>query len=202
MRKTFYLLTLLCALFLYGCATQIEPPIDPSAYQVRPWKLRKVNLADKRSWDVQGVAGITSGGKTQMGSFSWKQNNQYYAINFYGPLNLGSIGIQGSPGQVTLNKPTGSYSAPNVETLMQQQLGWYLPVSNMYYWIRGIPAPGPKRMQRMDAYGHLVFLQQQGWNIQFQAFQTRDNTDLPRKIIMDNQQLRVKLVLKDWKEFE
>lgn len=198
MRKLFSSIFVLIALLVSGCATQIEPPIDQATYKMKPWSLRKVNLAEKTRWNIQGAVSIQSRGKTQMGSFTWEQIGQRYAINIYGPLNLGCIGIAGLPGKVTLNKPTGSYSAPTAESLMLQQLGWYLPISNMYYWVRGLPAPGAVAKQLRDEYGHLALLQQQGWRIRFQAFQSHGNADLPRKILMDNQQLHVKLVINNW----
>lgn len=198
MRKLLCFAFTLIALFLYGCATNIEPPFDHPTYRTQPWKLRKINLADKKSWDIQGAVSVQSRGKTQMGSFTWKQIDQRYAINIYGPLNLGSIGIAGLPGRVTLVKPTGTFSAPTAEILMQKQLGWYLPVSNMYYWVRGLEAPSFVAQKKQDEFGHLVLLQQQGWTIRFQAFQPRGNTDLPRKITLDNQQLHVKLVITNW----
>lgn len=198
MRKFIYLFSILTAIFLSGCATQMEPPIDHPIYQKQPWKLRKVKLADSVNWTIQGAVSITCRDKTQMGSFTWKQVQNNYVINIYGPLNLGAIGIQGHPGSVTLYKPNGSFSAPNVETLMQKQLGWYLPVANMVYWIRGLPAPGTKGQESYDDFGHLARLQQQGWTIQYQAYQTLNGADLPRKIVMDNEQLHVKLVIKNW----
>ncbi|MBA2653664.1 MAG: outer membrane lipoprotein LolB [Gammaproteobacteria bacterium] len=198
MRKLLCSASLLVAVFLYGCATNMEPPVDQATYRVTPWKQRKLTLADTTRWNIQGAMSITSRGKTQMGSFTWKQIDNRYAIDIYGPLNLGSIGIQGLPGRVTLFKPTGSYSASTPEALMRQQLGWYLPVSNMFYWVRGLPASGASGKQMRDEYGHLVLLEQQGWAIRFQSFQTQGNADLPRKILMDNQQLHVKLVINRW----
>lgn len=198
MRKIIVISSLLCLFILSGCATQMEPPFDHPAYQNKPWKLRKVRLSNTTSWDMSGAVSITSRGNTQMGSFAWQQRGQGYGITMYGPLNLGAIGIQGRPGLVTLIKPTGRFNAPNAETLMQQQLGWYLPISNMYFWVRGLPAPGIKGKSTHDEYGHLITLQQQGWTLQFQAYQNRGDVDLPRKMIMDNQQLHVKLVIKNW----
>ncbi len=202
MKKLQYFAVSIFLIILSGCATQIEPPFDHPTYTKKPWKQRRVNLADKTSWEIQGAVSIQSRGKAQMGSFNWKQIQQRYAINIYGPLNLGAIGIQGLPGRVTLFKPTGSFSAATAEALMQQQLGWYLPVSNMRYWIRGIPAPGAKFRQSQDEYGHLVFLSQEGWQIQFSAFKPQGNTDLPRRIVMDNQQLHVKLVINHWNLYD
>jgi outer membrane lipoprotein LolB len=198
MRKWLSIAFLMYTLFLYGCATQMEPPFDQPTYQRKPWKIRQTKLSDQTYWDIHGAVSITSRGKTQMGSFAWEQNQSRYAISIYGPLNLGSIRIVGSPGDVTLVKPSGAFSAPSPEALMQQQLGWYLPVSNMVFWVRGLPAPGKTGKQVHDEYGHLVFLQQQGWTIQYQAFEPHDRSDLPRKILMDNQALHVKLVIKNW----
>jgi|LakMenEpi03Aug12_release.lakeMendotaPanAssembly.Ray.scaffolds.fasta_scaffold393973_2 outer membrane lipoprotein LolB len=198
MRRISFFAVLILFLFLYGCATQIEPPNDNPVYKPLSWHKRKVHLSDKKRWNIQGAVSIRNRGKTQMGSFTWQQIYDRYAINLYGPLNLGAISIAGNGYQVTLAKPTGRYTAPTPEALMQQQLGWYLPISNMYYWVRGLPAPGKTEKQVRDDYGHLVFLEQQGWNIQFAAFQPCGNADLPRKIILDNHQLHVKLVINNW----
>jgi outer membrane lipoprotein LolB len=198
MRKLLCFAFLLATIVLSGCATQTEPLMDHPVYQAKPWSLRKMHLSEKTRWDIQGSVGVSTQGKTQIGSFTWKQIDNRYAINLYGPLNLGSIGIAGLPGKVTLYKPTGVYSATTPEALMQQQLGWYLPISNMYYWIRGLPAPGESGKQVRDNFGHLVLLQQQGWCIQFQAFIPQANADVPRKIIMDNAQVHVKLVITSW----
>lgn len=197
MRKWVNLCIVTAILVLSGCATQMEPPFDHQVYQKQPWKLRKVKLNDQVCWNIRGAVSVTNRGNTQMGTFTWKQVQDRFAINFYGPLNIGAFGIKGAPGSVTLVKPTGSYNAPNAETLMQEQMGWYLPVTNLYYWVRGLPAPGPSH-ERYDSYGHLAMLQQQGWTIQYQAYQAQNNADLPRKIIMDNEELHVKLVIKNW----
>lgn len=198
MRLFFYFVSLLLVLFVTGCATQIQPPETSPNYRVKPWPQRKIALSDQTHWKINGSVSIQSRGKTEMGTFTWEQIDNRYAINIYGPLNLGSIGIAGTPYKVVLNKPTGSYSAATPEALMKQQLGWYLPISNMYYWVRGLPAPGQKGQQQHDNEGHLVFLQQQGWRIRYEAFQTGRDRDLPRKILLDNQQIHVKLVIKNW----
>lgn len=180
---------------LSGCATQ-SPPVTQDYHKAVA--VHYTPPTDKLEWDMQGAVSIQNHGQTQMGSFRWQQVNDRYAINFFGPLNLGAIGIAGTPRQVVLNKPTGSYSAPNAEALMQQQLGWYLPVSNLYYWMRAIPAPGIPNKQKRDTTGKLRVLQQQGWQIRYLAFDENDRQDLPRSVVLENQSLRVKLVIKSW----
>jgi outer membrane lipoprotein LolB len=197
MRKLFFIACMVISIILSACTTQITPPFDHPTYQSKPWLKRKTSL-HSGNWDIQGALSIQNRDKTQMGTFTWKQIGPCYAINFYGPLNLGAIGIAGQPGKVTLNKPLSSFSAPTPEALMWQQLGWYLPVTNMYYWVRGFPAPGISRKQERDKFGHMIFLQQQGWTIRFAGYQSSLYPDLPLKIWMDNQQLHVKLVINSW----
>jgi outer membrane lipoprotein LolB len=181
-------------LFLSGCAHQNPPLPRPIAAHIKAEAIS----SDQISWDIHGAISVQSKNNVQMGNFTWKQINQRYAINIYGPLNLGSIGIQGLPGRVTLFKPTGSYSAPTPEALMQQQLGWYMPISNMYYWVRGLPAPGKVSRKVRNNSGQLIFLRQEGWNIRFQAFQPVQDMTLPRKIEIENPYLRIKLVITEW----
>jgi outer membrane lipoprotein LolB len=191
-------LSLISILFiLSGCASQIAPPLDRPTHQPRTWLKPRIYQSDL-NWDIQGSISIQQRDKMQMATFTWKQIDSRYAINFYGPLNLGAIGIAGQPGNVTLNKPTASFSAPTAESLMQQQLGWFLPVSNMYYWVRGQAAPNSIKSQTKDQDGHLVYLQQQGWIIQFDAYRPEGDTVLPHKIWMENQSLRVKIVINRW----
>lgn len=195
MRRIRYAVSLLIPLLVYGCATQIKPPNEQPTFVVKP---RKITLPNNKQWDLQGAVSIQYQGKAHIGSVTWQQVNDRYAINLYGPLNIGAIGIAGTPYKVTLNKPTGSYSAATPEALMQQQLGWYLPISNMYYWVRALPAPGKIQKQVRNDDKRLVFLQQQGWTIQYQAFQAGDQSSLPQKIVLDNQKLHVKLVINHW----
>lgn len=191
---------LLVVLFLSGCATS-NAPSGMSSFQNKPWHQRRSHLTKQESWNIQGGVSIQNRGKTFMGSFSWKQMHERYAMNISGPLNLGGIRIQGDARSVTLYKSGGVFSAQTPEALMQQQLGWYLPLSNLYYWVRGLPAPGAITTQQQDEYGHLALLQQQGWSIRYGVYQSYSQDhpcDLPHQIIMDNQQLHVKLVINYW----
>jgi outer membrane lipoprotein LolB len=197
-KKLFAIGAMLLVALTFGCSAPMQTTFPNQHYKTLSWEQRKVPMSKKANWNIQGAVSIQHQGKTRMGSFTWRQQQQHYTIQFFGPLNFGSLAIQGMPGRVTLWKSNGNYTAPTPEQLMQQQLGWYLPISNMYYWVRGLPAAGIPAKQFYDHYGHLALLRQQGWQIQFQAFQTVGNVDLPRQIMMENDQLRIKLVVKQW----
>ncbi len=71
-------------------------------------------------------------------------------INLSGSLNIGSVVIIGQPNKVTLQRGNEApISATTAEELMQRQLGWTLPIPSLWYWARGLPAPGPAKLANM-----------------------------------------------------
>jgi len=151
-----------------------------------------------KNWQASGAISISFNNKTDVGSFDWTQRGLNYTFQTYGPLNLGGVSIQGRPGFVTLNKSSKRTTARSPEQLMQQELGWYLPLSNLRYWCRGLPAPGIKSVPRYDQFGHLRLLRQQGWSISYKKYQAVSGQDLPRTIVFGHQNLRVKVVIRSW----
>lgn len=197
MKRTQTLLSFLLALTLAGCASLQEhaPTNAPMTSNARNSKLDKLH-----SWQANGSISISYQNKTDMGSFTWAQNGLAYDFSTYGPLNAGSVRIAGQPGKATLWKNVGNpVSAHSPEALMHQEMGWFLPLSNLRYWSRGLVAPGVPSKTHYDQYGHLETLDQQGWRIAYQRYQDAGNGyDLPRNFIMTNGDMRVKVVIKQW----
>jgi len=135
-----------------------------------------------------------------MGSFSWDQFGSQYDLRTFGPLNMAGLRVTGRPGRAQLWKSSQtSVSASSPEKLMQRELGWHLPVTNFRYWSRGVPAPNIASTKRFDRFGHLINLNQQGWNISYREYQSVKGRDLPRTIIFTHDPVRVKMVIKSWK---
>lgn len=151
------------------------------------------------SWNLKGSVSIQHQTGTDFATAQWDQQGSQYSIALYGPLSLGKVQITGHPGQVTLaqtGKSTASSTSP--EQLMQKQLGWQLPISNLYYWVRGVPAPGKASRTRYDAANHLTQLVQQGWTISYTDYTTVQQVDLPKRIWLMGPNLRVSMVIKSW----
>ena len=90
-------------------------------------------------------------------------------------------------------------TAPSVEALMQEQLGWYVPVAGLRYWLTGRPGPGFIDHREVDLSGRLLRLEQDGWQVAFQRYMSIDEMiELPRKLELSNPRLRVRLVIDQW----
>ena len=81
---------------------------------------------------------------------------------------------------------------------MREQLGYELPVSQLSYWIKGIPAPGSRAQPIFNEEHHLVSLEQDGWVVQYLAYTRYDIESLPTRIRIEKAPLRLDFVRLDW----
>jgi outer membrane lipoprotein LolB len=131
-------------------------------------------------------------------NLKWQQHQQDYSLLLYGPLGADAVKVSGQPGHVTLETADGKkFNASTPELLLAQQTGWQLPVSNLHYWIRGLPASGPRSMQ-FDADHHLIHLNQSGWTIDYLRYSTVSQLDMPAKLTLENARIKVKIVINQW----
>jgi|GEM_PF-518373 len=180
-----------------------QPPLAP---QLEDWDEYQRVLQGIELWQVQGKLGIRLPSDSGSLYFNWLQRPENFAIHLSGPLGQGASWIRGgSPNnnlqQVSLERgKQPRVYADNLETLMHSTLGWSLPVSELYYWVRGIPSPNlPIEQLGRDAGGRLASLQQQGWKLRFERYKTVDSWPLPGKLIAERKPLKLTFIIKSWK---
>lgn len=87
----------------------------------------------------------------------------------------------------------------SAENLMESQLGWSLPVSNLLWWVRGLPAPDSAYQLQLNDDSLAHRLEQDGWQLEYVRYQTLENdTRLPERIQLQGPQLQLTLLVKQW----
>ena len=195
--KLYFLLCLVC--YLVGCAT------TPPQYNPIAWKEREKILTGIQNWNINAVIALRTSAGNQGGSanLQWQQKYKNYTILVFGPLGANLVKLSGQlsdqPGSVSLETANGQkMTASNIEQLLAQQTGWQLPVSELYYWIRGLPVPNLPAQKQFDAYFHLIKLNQQGWTVSFLYYTTINQIDLPMKILLENSRMKIKMNINQW----
>jgi outer membrane lipoprotein LolB len=202
--RTLKILTLFFSiLWLSGCASlTTEQTTTTNTNKPLTWESRAQTLSSVQTWDMSALIAIRNNSKKNnlTANMQWQQTPASYSILLFGPLGTGSAKLTGTRHHVALETSDGKvFTAPTPEALLAQQTHWDLPVSNLYYWIRGLPVPNLPSQKRFDDSNHLVELQQQGWQIQFLRYAPSNQIDLPRKIFLVNPELNVKIVINEWK---
>jgi outer membrane lipoprotein LolB len=149
------------------------------------------------NWSMEGKVGIQSQEVNGSASLIWQQNKDSYNIRLFGPLGLGAVRLMGDDNQVKyVNQQGVIFTADSPEILLKQNLGWDMPISNLIYWVKGIPAPEFKAEKNYNMQHQLVQLKQQGWTIQYVRYFS-DN--LPQLIALDKRNIKIKLLINTWR---
>jgi len=198
----FVQLSLGCLFLLLGGCVSLRPPAADNHFAVRSPAERQAQLMPLTAWTMEGAFSVQAPHQTPViASYRWQQQDlANYRITLSALLNLGQLTFISKGGQVTL---TGGnqrpVSASNAESLMQQNLGWSIPVSQLAYWVRGLPSPdSPAVSQQFDSYGHLIALRQAGTQLRWGSYHRYGTIDLPTVLWLTRPDLAAKLVIKNW----
>lgn len=146
-------------------------------------------LQSLSTWQLRGKIGIRSDGGNANLSFVWNESPGRYDISLKGTLGMAVASVTGTGNQVVLALPDGrEYRSTSVESLIEDQLGYRLPIPFLRYWVRGLPDPAYNAEPRVEGFS------QQGWQVTFQQFGAKG----PRKILIEQADIRLKLAALRW----
>lgn len=195
--KRFYLLLAMLGL-LAGC--QLNAPREQldGAGSPAVWRQHQQQSGLLQAWELSGKLGVRSDAQNASATLFWLQRNDYYDIRVSGPLGQGSARLQGERGLTRLTHGGQQLDADSPEQLMRQQLGWSLPVSSLYWWVRGLPAPGSSYQLTLNNDSHASRLRQDGWQLDYSDYQRHEQLSLPGRIRLSGPHLQATLLIKQW----
>lgn len=186
----FYLLT--------ACAPH-QPAAELPENKVIPVEQRKAKTKTVSSWEIHGAMAAKNKSKGWSAAMNWKQNGPgTYQIRLMGPLGSGAVLIDKKGDTVTFQDGPKKITSHNADQLLVEQTGIRLPVNNLYYWVRGLPAPGPIQSEHRDNYNHLEQLKQSGYTINFTQYTAVKGIDLPSMIRLEGNGVMIKVIIKNW----
>lgn len=193
-----------CLALLSGCAGLTSRETLSGQGDRGLWQNHKEQLSKLNSWEISGKIGIRAerrDGKLESASATlfWLQRQDYFDIRLAGPMGGGAARLTGRPGKVRLDAANqGSVEAATGEELLQQQLGWSLPVAHLFWWIRGLPASDSPSSLTLSSDSRLAALEQDDWKVEYLSYVEQNGYWLPERIKLHGSKLDITLVIKDW----
>ena len=192
------MVTLFAISLLTGCTT---PPIQTQEQAPSDWVQRQQALSQIDDWRISGKLGVRQGDRIDSAVINgWTQRGTEFDINLSSAVfGMGATNLRGTPHSIWLTQAGEEplYS-DQPEALIYQQTGWTLPIESLFSWIKGIPAPITNSESAFDLSGRLYELQQLGWTIRYTDYHDTEPYPLPRKIVLERENVRVTLVINDW----
>lgn len=193
-------ITLLAWLMLLTACQSFEPR-EQIAGTGSPalWKQHQQRVSLLNAWDINGKLAMRSQAQSGSGVLFWLQRQDYFDIRVTGPLGQGATRLTGRPGEIRLTTPQHDLSADSAEQLMQDQIGWSLPVNHLLWWVRGLPSPDSTYRLQLNPDSLAARLEQDGWQLEFVRYQALpDGSQLPERIELQGPQLHLTLLVKQW----
>ena len=162
--------------FLSTCA------IAPPASENSDWSRQRDQLQELDSWELRGRVNVRYDNESHTPRIIWLQQNVDYNIRLWGTFNAGATEIVGRPGFVTMENDGQTLSANSPEDLILEQLGYELPVSQLNYWIKGLPAPESEAQLVFNELNQLTTIQQADWTINLSDMRQYGALSLPRRV--------------------
>ncbi|MDP0588765.1 MAG: lipoprotein insertase outer membrane protein LolB [Candidatus Endonucleobacter bathymodioli] len=191
---------LLVVLSLSGCTVLKKPVSLNDAEKQLIWEKIQQQILSINNWELVGRLGLLVHGNSVSVSLSWIQESDAYTIRIDGPFGLSLAHIKGDSTGVTA-KVSGEkqpLESTSPEDLIQKITGWYLPVSDLKYWVRGLPAPGSESKVALNDYGQARIIEQGGWSITYGSYFNAKSIALPHRLSVHGDNINLKLVIKDW----
>ena len=133
------------------------------------------------------------------GNFDWQERDDTVTLQLRNPLGQTMAIVTSSPSAATLELPNRQpLTADNVSTLMQNALGFALPVEGLRYWLQPSVAPTSKAKTEKDPQQdtRLKEIQQDGWTIDYIAYADAPAAGVKRvNLARTEPPLDIKLVL-------
>ncbi len=195
-----YALTVTCMSLLTACA----PPTTPDSQATTPADsksaARRTNAAKHlSSWTITGAVAAKNKRKAWTASLNWKQQGlNRYQLRLFGPLGGGTVLVEKNGRLITYQDGPKRVTTTNIDQLFYKETGVRVPLHNLYYWVRGVKAPGAVHASHVDATGHFTSLTQGGYTVQYEGYQTVQGIDLPTKLRVKGPGGQLKLIIKHW----
>ncbi len=194
-------------IFLTSCAPSQKPDATltthapPAQTFITQSKASTVRLAQNMtSWTITGAVAAKNKNDAWSASLNWQQDGpNNYHIRLFGPLGGGNILIEKKGAMVTYQDAQNRKTSRSADDLIHLQTGMHIPIQNLYYWIRGLPAPGVVQSTNYDHAGNLTYLEQAGYTIQYMRYTNTQGVNLPSKLHVRGAEGSLKLIIKRWK---
>ena len=196
------------AVLVSGCSTlQRFIPLDLTASETvssereTAWQAHARDLVGFRTWSMVGSLVVRSKDDASRVTLRWRQTGDSYHLRITALLGAGLLDLEGSDAGVEARFADGRrVRAESPEALLEEEVGWSVPLAGLRYWMVGAPSPDDTDgKMEIDSEGRLARLEQSGWTVVYEKYRTLDGLALPARIRFSNGSVEGTVAVRRWK---
>ena len=173
---------------LSGCA--LLPPA--------PTPVARPAQAESAPFAMNGRISIDHQGERHSAGLHWTHQAQSDEILLLTPLGQTAARVYRDDLNATLDDGDKHYQDVDSESLMQQVLGWHLPLVGLHQWVLGLPAADTPAQIERDTNGQITVLRQDGWEVRYLRYADTRPDSLPTRLQLNHEDLQMQLLIDEW----
>jgi outer membrane lipoprotein LolB len=176
-----------CLLILSGCAfVSTEPELKYSGVQ-------RSDIYGIAHWFFEGRIAVKSKNDSWSATIDWNHDQGQEKIKLSGPLGQGAIKVSLDGNHVTIDRGNGHLqTSEDAEAFINKELGLLVPVHFLRFWVAGVPNPDMPYIEVADGFT------QASWLCEYKEMVKVENRVLPKKLMVTNGQIKLRLVIDQW----
>lgn len=182
------LVALLWLALLGGCTLLPASPA-PAARPAQP---------EAAAFALNGRIAVRHNGTRHSAGLRWTHSTQSDEVLLLAPLGQTAARVYRDASGATLEDGERQYRAADAESLMQQVLGWHLPLNGLHHWVLALPLAESQAQIERDAEGRIAVLRQDGWEVHYQRYAGDKVDSLPVRLQLSRDNLEVQLLIDEW----
>jgi outer membrane lipoprotein LolB len=179
--------TAVILLVLSGCAS--APPVSATLRTAQP---------AQSAFTLNGRISVKYDGERSTANLHWKHLAGDDDVLLLAPLGMTMAHIQRNEHGAAMDASGRHYTAHDSSELMQQVLGWHLPLDGLQYWVLALPRPGAESEAERDAEGRINLLYQDGWTIRYTRYAAQTPDSLPLRLTLQHEGVDILLLVDEW----
>ncbi len=163
-----------------------------------PTATLRTQLAERGAYTINGRVAIKYDGERSSANLHWSHRPDTDDIMLLAPLGMTVAHLRRDAEGAVLEASGKRYTASDSSALMQQVLGWQLPLEGLPYWVLGLPRPGALAGMEYDANGQVNLLRQDGWSVRYTRYAAPTPDSLPTRMSLQRPGLEITLLIDEW----
>ena len=173
---------------LSGCAL-LSPAPTSGARPAHP---------ESAPFAMNGRISIDHNGERHSAGLHWTHSAQSDEILLLTPLGQTAARVYRDDRIATLDEGGKHYQDADAESLMQQVLGWHLPLVSLHQWVLGLSAADTPAQIERDDHGQISVLHQDGWEVHYLHYADTKPDSLPTRLRLNHEDMQVQLLIDEW----
>ena len=195
------LVTCFC-LILHSCSIIGNSDRQPKVLQLKSIENHEAKIGALTHWTARARISVQTSEDSFSADLIWTQIGAAYNLRLSGPFGSGALTIRGNDSKVILLTSDGqSFVASTPEELMLAQLGWSVPLSQLRYWLVGIPDRSSQDnlvVELRDKVGRYGSFSQFDCEVIYKDYYDDRDPNVPRKLSIGCEDVKSRIVLKKW----